>query len=77
MQGCMRSEKEGGRSKGQELGYNRDPGRRYRDRDVGRDVICQAQNSNIEPMENGANGAIELERVSPGLVQRSGADIVL
>ena len=32
--------------------------RRYRDGDVGRDVIHQGQNSDTEPMENGANGVM-------------------
>ena len=31
----------------------------------------------MEPMENGVNGVMGLERVGLELVQRSGADIVL
>ena len=41
--------------KGQELGYNRDLlGRRYRDRDTGRGIICRGRNSGTESKGNDA-----------------------
>ena len=70
MQSGVCSGNKGGVGKDQELGYNEDlQVRRYRDRDMGRDMICQGWNSSTESVENDAEWhERELEKVGLELV---------